>query len=418
MIGHDTLTPKERAYWEQCDAFLAEHLDPELVLRMDRSEVLYPSEFIRTLGESGYLGACVPASEGGGGRTILEDALLNERMGYHGSAALACARTFTSHVGWILARYGSDSIKESYLKPMLRGEKITAQALTEPGAGSDLAGVQTTAKRDGDSYLVNGEKRFLDGAQTADFISCAVRTAEGDSPRGTLSVILIDTSSPGYEVLEPHDNWLGFRGLGSAWVRFSNVQVPAKNLLGDEGNGWHYLSEELLIERVVATRAQLGQALRALEIAATYAEERETFGKKLREHQWASFKVAEAATRIDAAALLNTRAGRLLDDGRWEEAKMEVAMAKWFGVEAAWQTVDDALQIMGGIAYTQKYPIERILRDVRASRFTAGSTEMMALIIQRRAFERLRDPNFRRELVGREVEGSPVARRNPEQVES
>ena len=416
MIGHDTLTPDERAYRDECDAFLAEHLDPELAGRMDRSEMLYPTEFIAMMGEHHYLGACVPAAEGGGGRAILEDALLNERVGYHGSAALACARTFTSHVGWILARYGSPAIKERYLGPMLRGEKITAQALTEPGAGSDMAGIQTTARREGDRYIVNGEKRFLDGAQTAHFISCAVRTAEGDDPRRTLSVLLIDTASPGYRVLEPHDNWLGFRGLGSAWVRFKDVEVPVANLLAEEGNGWQYLSEQLLIERVVATRAQLGQALRALEIAATYAEERETFGKKLREHQWAAFKVAEASTRLDAAALLNTRAGRLLDDGRWEEAKMEVAMAKWFGVEAAWQTVDDALQIMGGIAYTQKYPIERILRDVRASRLTAGSTEMMALIIERRAFDRLRDPSFRRELVGHEVEGSPVERRSPGRV--
>jgi alkylation response protein AidB-like acyl-CoA dehydrogenase len=174
--------------------------------------------------------------------------------------------------------------------------------------------------------------------------------------------------------------------MGSAWVRFNNVEVPAENLLGEEGNGWRYLSQELLIERVVATRAQLGQALRALEIAATYAEERETFGKKLRDHQWAAFKVAEAATRMDAAALLNTRAGRLLDEGLWDEAKME------------------------------EYPIERILRDVRASRFTAGSTEMMALIIQRRAFDKLHDRNFRRELVGREIEGSPVAKRAKERV--
>ncbi len=411
MIGHDQLTPEERAYQQEANVFLADYIEPELIEKMDRWEILYPTDFIKAMAKRHYVGACVPAAEGGGGRSILEDALLNERVGYHGSAPLACARTFTSHVGWILAKYGSAHLKEHYLHPMMRGDKITAQALTEPSAGSDLGGIQTTAKRVGGRYIVNGEKRFVDGAQTADFISCAVRTAEGDNPRSTLSVLMIDTAHPGYEVLEEHKNWLGFRGMGSAWVRFNNVEVPVENLLGEEGNGWHYLSQELLIERVVATRAQLGQALRALEIAATYAEERETFGKKLRDHQWAAFKVAEAATRLDAAALLNTRAGRLLDEGLWEEAKMEVAMAKWFGVEAAWQTTDDAMQIMGGIAYTQKYPIERILRDVRASRFTAGSTEMMALIIQRRAFDKLRDPNFRRELVGREVEGSPVAKR-------
>ena len=116
MIGHDTLTTKERAYQDEADRFLAEHLDPELVGRMDRNEVLYPTEYIRMMGERGYLGACVPEHEGGGGRTIMEDALLNERVGYHGSAALACARTFTSHVGWILAKYGSDAIKEQYVQ--------------------------------------------------------------------------------------------------------------------------------------------------------------------------------------------------------------------------------------------------------------------------------------------------------------
>jgi alkylation response protein AidB-like acyl-CoA dehydrogenase len=416
MIGHDQLSPEERAYQQEADAFLADLIEDELIAAMDAWAIPYPTDFIRAMAQRHYLGACVPSADGGGGRSILEDALINERVGYHGSAALACARTFTSHVGWILSTYGSPYVKEHYLGPMLRGGKITAQALTEPGAGSDLGAVQTTARRVGDRYIVNGEKRFLDGARTADFISCAVRTADGANPRTTLSVLLVDTSHPGYEVLEEHVNWLGFRGMGSAWVRFNDVEVPVENLLGEEGNGWHYLSQELLIERVAATRAQLGQALRALEIAATYAEERETFGQKLRDHQWIAFKVAEAATRLDAAAMLNTRAGRMLDAGLWDEAKMEVAMNKWFGVEAAWQTVDDALQIMGGIGYTQKYPIERILRDVRASRFTAGSTEMMALIIQRRAFDRLRDPKFRRELVGREVEGSPVARRSPQKV--
>lgn len=416
MIGDDQLTPEERAYQDQASAFLDERLDPELVEKMDRWEVLYPDAFIRELATQHYLGACVPAEYGGGGRSILEDALLNERVGYYGCAAIACARTFTSHVGWILAKYGTDVLKEKYLRPMLRGELITAQALTEPNTGSDMAAIETTAKRAGDRYIVNGEKRFLDGAQTANFISCAVRTSEGDNPRDTLSVLMVPTDHPGYEVLEEHTNWLGFRGMGSAWVRFTDLEVPAENLLGEENNGWQYLSEQLLIERVCATRAQLGQAHRALEIAATYAENRETFGKKLKEHQWASFTVAEAAMRLDAAALLNTRAARLLDAGRWDDAKMEVAMAKWFGVEAAWQTVDDALQLIGGIAYTKKYPIERILRDVRASRLTAGSTEMMALIIQRRAFDRLRDPNFRAELIGRENEGSPVAKRSPEPV--
>ena len=404
MIGDTMLAPGETRYQEQVRHFLARNLDPTLVECMDRNEVTYPKDFIRLMASQRYLGACIPSEYNGGGRSILEDALVNEEVGFFGSAALACARTFTSHVGWILYRYGSGHIKEGYLKPMLAGEKITAQAMTEPTAGSDLAAVRTTARRSGDRYIVRGEKRFIDGALDADFMAVAVRSGNSDDPRRSLSVLLVDTKSPGYLVKEVHGNWHGFRGLGSAWIVFDDVEVPLDNLLGEENEGWRYLMEELQVERVVATRAQLGQARRALQIAANYAGQRTAFGKKLREHQHIAFKIAEMATKLDAAALLDTRAARLLDAGRFQEARMEVAMAKWFGAQYAWEVADDALQILGGIGYTQKYPVERILRDVRAARLTAGSSEMMALIIQRRAFEKLHDPNFPAERVGAELD--------------
>ncbi|MBX6377913.1 MAG: acyl-CoA dehydrogenase, partial [Clostridia bacterium] len=343
-----------------------------------------------------------------GGRSILCDALVSEQVGYWGNAALACARTFTAHVGYILHRHGNRHIREHYLLPMLAGEKITAQGLTEPGAGSDLAALQTRARRDGERWVVHGQKRFIDGAQTADFIVLAVRTADAEKPHRGISVLVVDTDQPGYRVLEVQSDWHGFRGMGSSWIELAGATAPAENLLGEAGEGWRYLMEELLVERVVMSRAQLGQATRALVIAVNYARSRRTFGRPLSEHQAVQFRVADMATELEAGYLLNTRAARLVDAGLGREAEMEVAMAKLYGTEAAWRVADEAMQVLGGIGYTTKYPVERIVRDLRAARFTAGSSEMMRLLIQRNVFRRLVDPAFRADLVGNEVAGSPV----------
>ncbi|OGK76924.1 MAG: hypothetical protein A2X51_08420 [Candidatus Rokubacteria bacterium GWC2_70_24] len=406
MIGDRQLTPEEAAYADEASRKIRALVPPDLPERMDRNEILYPKDYLRAMAKHHYLGVQVPATFNGGGLTILHDALVNEMAGHWGSATLACSRSFTSHGGFILWKYGSDYLHDHYLRPTLAGEKFVCQALTEPGTGSDAAAIETTAERRGQTYVLNGQKRFIDGAQSVDFIIVAAKVRRGG--REAMAMFCVDTDRPGYVIKEVQSDWMGFRGLGSAWIAFENLEIPATNLIGEESQGWKILMEELALERVVATRAQLGQAHRALSIAANYAEHRRTFGKRLRDHQHIAFKVAELATRLDAAYLLNTRAARLLQEGRGKEARLEVAMAKLAGVEAAWEVVDESLQILGGIGYTKKYPVERILRDVRASRLTAGSTEMMRLIIQQVAFDRLRDPDFRGELVGRELEGSPV----------
>ncbi|MGH7321047.1 MAG: acyl-CoA dehydrogenase family protein [Candidatus Rokuibacteriota bacterium] len=407
MIGDMQLTPEEAAYREEASRQIRALIPPDLPERMDRNEILYPTDYLRAMAEHRYLGVPVPQTFGGGGRTILADALVNEQAGYWGSAALACCRSFTSHGGYVLWKYGSDHLHEHYLRPTLAGDRFVCQALTEPGAGSDAAAIATRAERRGGAYVLNGEKRFIDGAQTCDYILVAAKVREGG--REAIAMFCVDTDRPGYVIKEVQTDWMGFRGLGSSWIAFENLEFPVANRIGEESEGWRILMEELAIERVVATRAQLGQALRALTVAANYAEERHTFGRRLRDHQWIAFRIAELATKLDAAALLNTRAARLLDSGLGPDARMEVAMAKLVGVEAAWEVADEALQILGGIGYTKKYPVERILRDVRASRLTAGSTEMMRLIIQDVAFDRLRDPDFSRARVGHEADGGPRA---------
>ncbi|MBI4590584.1 MAG: acyl-CoA/acyl-ACP dehydrogenase [Candidatus Rokubacteria bacterium] len=407
MIGDPLLTAEESAYRDEASARIHALIPPDLPERMDRNEILYPKEYLREMAKHRYLGVPVPAALNGGGRDILADALVNELAGYWGSAALACCRSFTSHGGVILWKYGSPYLHDHYLRPTLAGDKFVCQALTEPGAGSDAAAIQTTAERRGTTYVLNGQKRFIDGAQSVDYIIVAAKVRPGGHE--ALAMFCVDTDRPGYAIKEVQADWMGFRGLGSAWIAFENVEIPVENRIGEESEGWKILMEELAIERVVATRAQLGQARRALQIAANYAEHRRTFGRRLRDHQWIAFTIADLAARLDAAALLNTRAARLLGQGLGKEARLEVSMAKLQGVETAWQVIDESLQILGGIGYTKKYPLERMLRDVRASRFTAGSTEMMRLIIQEEVFERLRDPAFRGEFVGNELAGSPLS---------
>jgi hypothetical protein len=404
MIGDSQLTPEEAEYREEASRHIRALIPPDLPERMDRNEILYPKDYLRDMAKHRYLGVPVPRSLNGGGFTILHDALVNEQAGYWGSAALACCRSFTSHGGWVLWKHGSPYLHDHYLRPTLAGEKFVCQALTEPGAGSDAAAIETRAERRGAVYVLNGQKRFIDGAQSVDYVIVAAKVRPGG--REAVAMFCVDTDRPGYVVREVQSDWMGFRGLGSSWIAFENLEIPAANLIGEESQGWKILMEELAIERVVATRAQLGQAHRALAIAANYAEHRRTFGQRLRDHQAIAFQVADLATRLDAAGLLNTRAARLLDAGRGREARAEVAMAKLMGVETAWEVVDASLQILGGIGYTRKYPVERILRDVRASRLTAGSTEMMKLIVQGAAFDRLRDPDFPAAWVGREL-GSP-----------
>lgn len=408
MIGANPLDPELQQFQEEVRSIVKELITPELLFAMDRNEVLYPEDFIRAMGKHGLLAVSVRKESSGRGLTILHDAIISEEAGYWGNASIACARTFTAHIGYVLDRYGSPYIHEKYLRPLLRGEIIACQGMTEPTIGSNVAGTQTMLTRQGDGYVINGQKRFIDGAQTADFILVSARLGEHEDPRKDFVAVVVDTSDPGYLIREVQTDWHGFRGMGSSWIELRNIPVRPEQIVGEPGQGWQILMEELLVERVIMTRAQLGGARRALSIAANYAMHRETFGKRLREHQDVAFKVADCAAKLDAAYLLNNRAADLLQQGLARRATTEVAMSKYLGTEWAWEIADTAMQIIGGMGYTTKYPVERIQRDLRAARLTGGSSEMMKLLIQRGAFDRLHDPDFKGEYVSNELEGSPV----------
>ena len=410
MIGDDSLlTDAESTYLRktletlETEVFV-DGLGGDHRLRLDRNEETAEEwrEFVRRMGERNLLGIAVPEEYGGGGRGYLETALAEQALGYAGSIVHACQASLTQHIGRTMYEHGSEHVREEYLIPTCKGEYVVAQAFTEPGSGTDMASLGTTAEREGDEYVVDGEKRFIDFAPYADVLFVPVRTSGEAGDRDGLTVLVVDADTDGFEIVERHGDWHGFRGTGASWIQFDGVRVPVENVIGEEGQAWRYVTNELNLEHLTISRYCCGAAERALELAANYTEHREVNGRPLSRYQGVNHQLAEAATRLDAAYTLNTRAARILDRDGMAAGRMEGAMAKQFGNEVAHEVADCAMQLMGGISTTKKYPVERIQRDVRAGRYMGGATEVMKSIVQHDAYDRLRDESFPADRVGNE----------------
>lgn len=414
MIGEDPLlTDAEREYYRETldtleSAVFVDDLDREHVRALDRNEESHGDweAYVRRMGEHDLLGITVPERYNGGGGSFLETALAEQAIGYAGSIVHACQASLTQHIGRTMHEHGSEHVKERYLAPMCAGEYVVAQAFTEPGSGTDIAHLATRADREGDEWVVNGEKRFIDFAPYADVLFVPVRTSGEDGDRDGLSILVVEGDTEGLEVLERHRDWHGFRGTGASWIEFEDARVPAENLVGDEGAAWTYLTNELNLEHLTIARYCLGAAERTLETAANYTEAREVNERPLASYQGVNHEVAAMATELDAAFLLNTRAARILDRNGMAAGRMEGAMAKAFGNEVAHEVADTAMQVMGGIATTDKYAVERIQRDVRAGRYMGGATEVVRSIVQHDAYDRLRDESFDHDRVGAERDGA------------
>lgn len=414
MIGENAdLTPGEQDYLESTIETLEEEvftgqLGDEHMRALDRNEESGDDwrEYMRRVGERDLLGISVPTEHNGAGKGFIETVLTEQALGYTGTITHACQASLTQHVGRTMYEHGTEHVIETYLEPMLAGERVLAQAFTEPGGGTDIAHLDTTAERDGDEWVINGEKRFIDFAPYADLLFVPLRTSGSDGSRNGLSVLVVDGDADGFEILERHEDWHGFRGTGASWIEFDEVRVPAENIVGEEGKAWSYITKELNLEHLNIARYCLGAAQQALEVATNYTEHREVNEKSLSRYQGVNHKVADMATRMDAAYLLNTRAARILDRDGLDSGRMEGAMAKQFGNEVAHQVADTSMQIMGGISTTSKYQVERIQRDVRAGRWFGGATEVMQSIVQHDVYDRLRDEEFDSDWVGNEL-GDP-----------
>jgi alkylation response protein AidB-like acyl-CoA dehydrogenase len=384
-----------RALREEVVAFVR-WVPRELLLAMDADEVRYPREFVQEAARRGLLGLRFPARYGGRGLCWADEVIALEEIGVLGSS-LACLYSLVTIVGEAIALFGTEEQKERYLAPLVRGEIFCAEALTEPRGGSDFFGATATAERRGDEYILNGQKRFIVGAEGADLFLVYARTG----PRG-ISAFLVEREM-GVEVKYLY-GLMGTRGGGTGRILLQDVRVPAANLLWGEDRGKEIFYQMMVPERMTTAAGALGLARAALEIALRYSDKRKAFDQPIRQFQGVSFKIADGITRLDAARGLVMVAAAAADtlEGRGTGlTRRLVSEAKKFATEAAWAISNDAMQILGGIGYTNIYPIERMVRDARLMMIWTGTNEIMNLIIQHEYF--------------REVLGGPAGQRDSEQ---
>ncbi|NKZ04099.1 acyl-CoA dehydrogenase family protein [Actinomadura latina] len=339
-----------------------------------------PRDFYLKLGELGVFGIQVPEEYGGAGETSFK---------YQAVVSEECARAGVSFGGYgvhvnlvlpYLLKYGNEEQKKRWLPAFVSGEMMTAIAMTEPGTGSDLAGMQTTAKRDGDHYVLNGAKTFITGGVLADRVLVVARTsaATPENRRAGLSILAVDTRSDGYAVGRKLEK-IGLRSSDTAELSFTDVRVPAEDLLGEEGRGFEYLTHNLAEERLGIATSSYASAAAAVEFARKYVQSRTVFGKTVSSFQNTKFVLAECATEVEAARSLVDRCIEALDAGELTPA--DAAVCKLFCTEVQARVVDKCLQLHGGYGYILEYPIARLYTDARVTRIYGGTSEVLKTII-------------------------------------
>ncbi len=375
------LSEDERTVRDEARIFVRDHVSRDLIIKMDSKEKEYPYEFVKNMGNANLLGLRFEPKYGGRGLGWVSEMAAIEEIGVLG-ISLGCAYSLPSIIGEGIAKFGSEEQKTNYLLPTLRGELIGGEGLTEPRSGSDFFGTISTAVRNGDEFILNGEKRFVAGGVGADYFLVYAKTDFEGKPHESLSAFLVDRDS-GVKVEEEYE-LLGCRGMGAARIVMDNVTIPESNLLGNLHGGVDVFNAMMVPERLTSAAGAIGLGRAALEIAIRYADKREAFGRKIRRFEAVSFKVADCATQLDAARGLVFRAARVADTGAW--CRKEVSQAKFFATEAGFQAVHEAMQILGGIGYTDIYPIERLYRDARLATIWTGSNEVQRLIVQNEIF--------------------------------
>jgi hypothetical protein len=346
---------------------------------MDKDEITYPREYVKRLGERNLLGLRFPKKWGGRDLPWTAEVAVEEEIGVFG-AALGCAYVMPSIVGEAINTFGTDEQKEKYLVPLLKGDIVSAEALTEPRGGSDFFGATTKAVLDGDHFIVNGQKRFVVAASEADLflVFCRTNFEKDADAHNTISALLIATG-PGVEA-EYLYGLMGCRGGGTGRLVFRDVKVPRENLLGELNMGGLVFHQTMIPERLTSAAASLG-IFAPLNLALEYSTKRVAFGRPIKKFQAIQFMIAESITQLDAARALVYMAAKAVDEGV-PNVRRIVSEAKKFATEMGWEVVNKAMQIMGGIGYTDVYPIEKALRDQRLCMIWTGTSEIMNLLIQ------------------------------------
>jgi len=341
----------------------------------------FPIDVLRQAAELGFAGIYVNENVGGSGLSRLDASIIFEALSY-GDVPTAAYLTIHNMASWMIDRFGSDDLRQRYLPRLTTMELIASYCLTEPGSGSDAANMRTSAKLDGDHYVLNGGKAFISGGGVSDVYVVMARTG-GDGAKG-VSAFVVEKGAEGLS-FGANERKMGWNAQPTAQVNFDNCRVPVENRIGQEGEGFRFAMMGLDGGRLNIASCSLGGAQFALDTAKAYMETRNQFGKALKDFQALQFKLADMATELEAARLMVRRAAHALDN-RHPEATKLCAMAKRFATDAGFQVANDALQLHGGYGYLQDYPLERIVRDLRVHQILEGTNEIMRVIIARELF--------------------------------
>jgi butyryl-CoA dehydrogenase len=371
------LSPDQEMIREAVRDFAREQLWPNAA-QWDR-EHTFPREAHRGLAALGAYGICVPEEYGGAGLDYLSLALVLEEIAAGDGGTSTAISVTNCPVNAILMRYGSEAQKRQWLTPLAQGELLGAFCLTEPHVGSDASALRTTARREGDSYVLDGVKQFITSGRNGQLAVVIAVTDKGAGKRG-MSAFLVPTDTPGYIVARLEDK-VGQHSSDTAQIRFEACRIPVENRVGEEGEGYKIALSSLEGGRIGIAAQSLGMARSAFEVALQYAKERESFGKPIFEHQAVGFRLADCATQLEAARQLIWHAASLRDAGK--ACLKEAAMAKLFASEMAERVCSAAIQTLGGYGYVSDFPVERIWRDVRVCQIYEGTSDVQKILITR-----------------------------------
>ncbi|MDD3836375.1 MAG: acyl-CoA dehydrogenase family protein [Phenylobacterium sp.] len=373
------LSEEQRAIQEAASAFAAAELAPHSA-RWDEDR-LFPVDVLRKAAGLGFAGIYTSEEMGGAGLSRLDAAIIFEALAY-GDVPVTAYLTIHNMATWMVDRFGSDELRRRYVPRLTSMELIASYCLTEPGAGSDAASLRTTARRDGDAYVLDGSKAFISGGGVSDVYVVMARTGEAGA-KG-VSCFVVEKGTPGLS-FGSQERKMGWNAQPTAQVNFDGVRVPGEHRVGAEGEGFRFAMMGLDGGRLNIAACSLGGAGFALDTAKAYMEQRQQFGRPLKDFQALQFKLADMATELEAARLMVRRAAAALD-ARDPQATKLCAMAKRFATDAGFSVANEALQLHGGYGYLRDYPLERIVRDLRVHQILEGTNEIMRVIIAREMF--------------------------------
>ena len=370
------LNEDQLAIQEMAQRFTADNITPHAAEWDEKHH--FPRDVIKSTAELGFGAIYVSEESGGIGLGRLEAALIMEAMAY-GCPTTSAFISIHNMAAWMIDQFGGQELKDRYLPDLVTMEKIASYALTEPGSGSDAAGLKTTAKLDGDNYVLNGTKQFISGGGFNDIYVCMVRTS--DHKTKGITCLVIDKDTPGVSFGAPEKK-LGWNASPTAQVIFEDARVPVANRVGAEGEGFRFAMAGLDGGRLNISAGALGGAQAALDATLTYMTERKAFGKSLDQFQALQFRVADMETELQAARTFLRQAAWKLDTKAPDATKF-CAMAKRFVTDTAFKVANDCLQLHGGYGYLADYGIEKIVRDLRVHQILEGTNEIMRLIVAR-----------------------------------